>query len=73
MTSGKPQMSGRILKAPEGHLAPALLEQARKARRSFMGQALAMGAGVSAAVAASAASTDSVGVGVGVGEGTRRS
>ena len=58
MTSGKPQMSGRILKAPEGHLAPALLEQARKARRSFMGKALAMGAGAAGAGAATAASSD---------------
>ncbi|HEY8709351.1 MAG TPA: sulfite dehydrogenase, partial [Burkholderiaceae bacterium] len=55
MTSGKPQMSGRILKAPEGHLSPALLEQARKARRSFMGKALAMGAGAVGASAAAAA------------------
>ena len=62
MTSGKPQMSGRILKAPEGHLAPALLEQARKARRSFMGKALAMGAGAVGAGAAAAAASD-VGMG----------
>ena len=44
---------GRVLKAPENHLGAEQHEQARKARRSFMGKALAMGAGV----AASAAST----------------
>ena len=65
MSSGKPQMSGRILKAPEVQLPSSLLESARKARRSFMGKALAMGAGVSGAVAASAASSDGVGVGEG--------
>ena len=63
MSSGQPQMSGRILKAPEGELPSSLLEAARKARRSFMGKALAMGAGVSAGVAASAASGDGVGEG----------
>ena len=61
MSSGKPQMSGRILKAPEGQLSPALLEQARKARRSFMGRALAMGAG--AVGAGSAAAAADVGAG----------
>ena len=65
MSSGKPQMSGQILKAPEGQLSVPLLEAARKARRSFMGKALAMGAGVSGAVAASAASSDAVGIGEG--------
>ncbi|WP_448173441.1 sulfite dehydrogenase [Rhizobacter fulvus] len=48
-------MSGRILKAPEGQLPPALLEEARKARRSFMGKALAMGAGAVGAKSALAA------------------
>ncbi len=47
-------MSGRILKAPEGHLSDEQLEQARKARRSFMGRALAMGAGATAMVAGAA-------------------
>ena len=56
MSSGKTEMSGRLLKAPEGELPASLLEAARKARRRFMGKALAMGAGVSAGVAASAAS-----------------
>ena len=56
MSSGKPRMSGRILKAPEGNLSPELLEQARKARRSFMGKALAMGAGAAGAASAMAAS-----------------
>jgi sulfane dehydrogenase subunit SoxC len=50
------QMSGRILKAPEGHLPADLLEQARKARRSFMGRALAMGAGAAGAAGAGVAS-----------------
>ncbi|MFN3495342.1 MAG: molybdopterin-dependent oxidoreductase, partial [Hydrogenophaga sp.] len=39
---------GRVLAAPEHHLDTNRLEQARKARRSFMGKALAMGAGVAA-------------------------
>ena len=51
------QMSGRILKAPEGHLPADLLEQARKARRSFMGRALAMGAGAGGAAGAGVASS----------------
>jgi sulfane dehydrogenase subunit SoxC len=50
------QMSGRILKAPEGQLPADLLEQARKARRSFMGRALAMGAGAAGAAGAGVAS-----------------
>lgn len=54
MNSSPPQMSGRILKAPEGHLSEEQLAQARKARRSFMGRALAMGAGATAAVAGAA-------------------
>ena len=37
---------GRVLPAPENHLDASKLEEARKARRSFMGKALAMGAGV---------------------------
>jgi len=37
---------GRVLPAPENHLSADKLEAARKARRSFMGKALAMGAGV---------------------------
>ena len=36
---------GRVIRAPEGFLDEAQLDQARKARRSFMGKALAMGAG----------------------------
>ena len=44
-----PRFSGRIVKAPEGHLDPALLEAARVARRRFMGRALAFGAGAVAA------------------------
>lgn len=54
---------GRIVKAPEGFLDAATLEEARKARRSFMGKALAMGAGVAASTAAAstAASTASEG------------
>ncbi len=45
---------GRVLPAPENHLSAEKLEQARKARRSFMGKALAMGAG---AVTSAAATT----------------
>ena len=48
-------MSGRIAKAPEGHLGTEALEAARKARRGFMGKALAFGAGAGAAVLAPAA------------------
>ena len=48
-------MSGRIVKAPEGQLSMEQLEAARKARRSFMGKALAMGAGVTGAAAATVA------------------
>ncbi|CAM5796678.1 Sulfite dehydrogenase OS=Rhizobacter sp. Root404 OX=1736528 GN=ASC76_17460 PE=4 SV=1 [Rhizobacter fulvus] len=55
MSSHETKMSGRILKAPEGQLPPALLEEARKARRSFMGKALAMGAGAVGAKSALAA------------------
>ena len=51
---------GRVLPAPENHLSAEKLEQARKARRSFMGKALAMGAGAvtSAAVSAKAMAAD---------------
>jgi sulfane dehydrogenase subunit SoxC len=43
---------GRVRPAPENHLGAGQLEQARKARRSFMGKALAMGAGAIAATQA---------------------
>jgi len=43
---------GRVLPAPEHHLNAEKLEQARKARRSFMGKALAMGAGAAASATA---------------------
>lgn len=43
---------GRIIKAPEDFLDAGQLEEARKARRSFMGKALAMGAGVVSTAAA---------------------
>ncbi len=43
------QPIGRIIPAPENHLNAEGLETARKARRSFMGKALAMGAGIAAA------------------------
>ena len=46
---------GRVLPAPENNLSADQHEQARKARRSFMGKALAMGAGVAAAAKAGAA------------------
>ena len=53
---------GRVLPAPENFLSPEKLEQARKARRSFMGKALAMGAGVAAtrAMAAGAEGEDAI-------------
>ena len=50
--SQPPRMSGRIVKAPEGHLPVEQLEAARKARRRFMGQALALGAGAAGSGAA---------------------
>jgi sulfane dehydrogenase subunit SoxC len=43
------QPIGRVVPAPENTLSADGLETARKARRSFMGKALAMGAGVAAA------------------------
>ncbi len=43
------QPIGRVMPAPENTLSADGLETARKARRSFMGKALAMGAGVAAA------------------------
>ena len=46
---------GRVVPAPENHLSCADLETARKARRSFMGKALAMGAGVAAGTKAAVA------------------
>jgi sulfane dehydrogenase subunit SoxC len=49
------QTIGRVLPAPENHLGADQLAQARTARRSFMGKALAMGAGVAAAGQAVAA------------------
>ena len=52
------QRIGRVVRAPENHLPPAQLEKARRARRAFMGKALAMGAG---AVGATAARAQSVG------------
>ena len=48
MPNHEVQTPGRVVKAPEGHLAPELVEQARKARRRFMASALAMGAGAMA-------------------------
>jgi len=53
------KLIGRIVKAPENFLGEGELEEARKARRGFMGKALAMGAGVaSAALAAGARAAD---------------
>jgi sulfane dehydrogenase subunit SoxC len=42
------QPAGRIQKAPENFLSPEMMAKARRARRSFMGKALAMGAGAGA-------------------------
>src|SRR5450755_298340 len=59
MSTGVPQLSGRILKAPEDNLPPEAVQESRKARRRFMAGALAMGAGVAAKrVAAAPARTD---------------
>ena len=49
------KLIGRIVKAPDGFLEQASLEEARKARRGFMGKALAMGAGVASTAVGSAA------------------
>ncbi|MGB8856281.1 MAG: sulfite dehydrogenase [Burkholderiales bacterium] len=49
------QIIGRVVRAPENFLSDEQLDQARTARRSFMGKALLMGAGVTAAVKAAAA------------------
>ncbi|GAA4411785.1 sulfite dehydrogenase [Quisquiliibacterium transsilvanicum] len=49
---------GRIVKAPENILAPEQMREAQRARRSFMGKALAMGAGATAVSAAAAAQGD---------------
>lgn len=49
---------GRIVRAPENFLNAEQLENARKARRGFMGKALAMGAGVVASGTVKAASPE---------------
>ena len=49
MSKDLSEVIGRVVPAPENHLSADMLEKARKARRSFMGKALAMGAGVAAA------------------------
>ncbi len=46
--------AGRIRRAPEDFLSQEQIAQACKARRSFMGKALAMGAGATAAASAAA-------------------
>ena len=60
MSEDQSPVIGRVLPAPENHLSAEKLEQARKARRSFMGKALAMGAGAvtSAAVSTKAMAAD---------------
>ncbi|MGQ9725079.1 MAG: sulfite dehydrogenase [Tepidimonas sp.] len=55
MSENLREVIGRILPAPENHLSPELLERARKARRSFMAKALAMGAGATSAAIGSKA------------------
>ena len=52
------KLPGRIRKAPENTLSPELMAEARKARRSFMGKALAMGAGATATAAGVARAAD---------------
>lgn len=54
-SSGRPLVPGRLRPAPENHLDPELLRTAARARRSFMGKALAMGAGVAATRSAAGA------------------
>ena len=49
---------GRVVRAPENFLNAEQLENARKARRGFMGKALAMGAGVVASGTVKAASPE---------------
>ncbi len=49
---GAARLSGRIRPAPENTLSPEELDRARRARRNFMGKALAMGAGAGAAAKA---------------------
>ena len=55
MSKDLSEVIGRVLPAPENHLSADKLEAARKARRSFMGKALAMGAGVAATAKAGVA------------------
>jgi sulfane dehydrogenase subunit SoxC len=55
MSSGSVPSPGRLLKAPENHLSAVEIERARRARRAFMGKALAMGAGAATAGAARSA------------------
>jgi len=62
MPNSTPPMSGRIVKAPEGHLPADVVESARKARRRFMGRALAFGAG---AIGAGASAADAMAAGAG--------
>ena len=51
------RMAGRIRPAPENALSAEELDRARRARRSFMGKALAMGAGAGAAARVAAGPT----------------
>ena len=74
MSKDLSEVIGRVLPAPENNLSPEKLEVARKARRSFMGKALAMGAGVAAAAktaVASAAEGEDVAGGRGRCEGRK--
>ncbi|MDP4622875.1 MAG: sulfite dehydrogenase [Hydrogenophaga sp.] len=52
MSKDLSEVIGRVVPAPENFLSAEKLEAARKARRSFMGKALAMGAGVAASAGA---------------------
>ena len=61
MTDVLHKMLGHLTKAPENFLSADEIENARVARRSFMGKALAMGAGASAAMAGNARADDSDG------------
>ena len=55
---GRPVLIGRITQAPEGHLDSHRQAEALRARRQFMGKALAMGAGAVATGGAPARAAD---------------
>jgi sulfane dehydrogenase subunit SoxC len=58
MSKDLSKIIGRVVRAPENFLPAEQLEQARVARRSFMGKALLMGAGVTSALKAAGATSE---------------